>query len=112
MEYVNAIEYAGIVGGVSVRELEGNTKFVNFSLAYNHCYKNKEGEAVIETTWMNIVAVNTEVGNEVVESIKVGDNVKVVGRLRTLSYETADGERRTLYDIYAHSVEIVKESEE
>ena len=49
MEQLNKIELRGIIGSVYVKDFV-NTKAANFSVATNHCYKDREGNAVIETT--------------------------------------------------------------
>ena len=49
MEQLNKVELIGTVGSVYVKDF-GNTRCVNFSVATNQCYKDREGCPVIETT--------------------------------------------------------------
>ena len=55
MEHINRIELQGHVGMVRTNEYNGS-KVANFSLATEIMYKLRDGNAVSETTWHNIVA--------------------------------------------------------
>ena len=55
MEQLNRIELRGNVGNIRVSTV-GTGQVARFSLATNFLYKNKDGEATVETTWHNIVA--------------------------------------------------------
>ena len=54
MEQLNRVELRGTVGSVYVKDF-GNTRCVNFSVATNYCFKDREGCPVIETTWHRII---------------------------------------------------------
>ena len=50
MEQLNRVELRGTVGSVYIKDF-GTTRCVNFSVATNYCFKDREGCPVIETTW-------------------------------------------------------------
>lgn len=56
-----------------------------------------------ETTWMT-VKVFRNLAQNVAESLKVGDPVVVIGKLRTQSWTTKDGEARQSEVVEAHIV--------
>ena len=55
MEQLNRIELRGTVGSVRLQTFNGN-QMIRFTLATNYAFKDKEGMAVIDTAWHNIVA--------------------------------------------------------
>ena len=50
LECINRVELRGIVGTSRVTEV-GDRNLINFSLATNYAYKDKDGYPVIESTW-------------------------------------------------------------
>lgn len=107
MEHINRIELQGRVGIVRTNEHNG-MRVANFSLATDLLYKTRDGSAVSETTWHNIVAWE---GKDIpdVYSICVGMPLHVTGRLRTSKYTNADGTERTYYEVLANKVSILQE---
>ena len=106
MEHLNKIELRGIIGSIYVKDF-GNAKCANFSVATNHCFKSQDGSAVIETTWHRVVAWE---GNLIknLDQLKKGCGVHVIGRIRSQKYIAADGTERTIFEIIANKVEIMK----
>ncbi len=49
MEQLNRIEIRGNVGNVNILKV-GESRVAHFSVATNYAYKDRNGEAVIETT--------------------------------------------------------------
>ena len=84
------------------------SRVANFSVATEFLYKSKDGTAINELTWHNIVMWE---GKETprVENIAVGLPVYVSGRLRTNRYINAEGVEKTFYEIMANKVRIVRE---
>ena len=89
MEQFNRIELRGNVGNAKISAV-GSGRVANFSLATNHMYKSRNGDAVIETTWFNVVAWE---GREVkdIDKIKVGAKGCLTGRVRNYKDTPADG---------------------
>ncbi|MBO8486419.1 MAG: single-stranded DNA-binding protein [Bacteroidetes bacterium] len=105
MEQLNRIELRGNVGNIRVSTV-GTGQVARFSLATNFLYKNKDGEATVETTWHNIVAWSGK-GMPEFEKIGKGSPVYVCGRLRSTKYTGNDGIERQGYEVIASRLSIV-----
>ena len=105
MEQLNRVELQGTVGSVYVKDF-GTTKCANFSLATNHCFKDREGCPVIETTWHRVIAWECQ---DTADAFKLekGSQVHVIGRLRIQRYTSADEVERQAVEIVANRVESV-----
>ena len=81
MEHINKVEIRGNVGTVRLNEHNGK-KVANLSVVTELLYKSREGVAVSETTWHNVVAWS---GKEIadLDMIVKGTPVHVTGRIRT-----------------------------
>lgn len=104
MQDLNRIEIRGRVGRVIFRDIAGG-QVANLSVATNYCYKNHEGNPVIETTWHNVTAWGNEKNR--IADLKKGDTVHVTGRLRQIRYTTASGEDRTTTEVFAATLEVI-----
>lgn len=76
---------------------------VKFGIAVNRFYTNRSGEKVEQTDFFTVNAWRTLAEN-VAESCKVGTRVIVSGRLQSRSWETEDGQKRTVVEIEADEV--------
>lgn len=104
MRDLNRIEIRGRVGRVTFKNIAGG-QVANLSVATNHCYKDREGSPIIETTWHNVTAWGNEKNR--IADLKKGDTVHVTGRLRQMRYTTSSGEDRTMTEIFAATLETV-----
>ena len=52
MEQLNSVTLRGIIGNARIQTI-GDTEMARFSVATDHAFKNRSGEAVIETTCYN-----------------------------------------------------------
>ena len=105
MEFINDIELAGVVGRIQRQTVSSQT-MANFSLVTEYGFKDKSSCSVIETTWHNVVAWESEnIPN--LDGIERGSHVRVIGRLRMRRYIDSSGESRTLYEVVASSVEVL-----
>ena len=109
MEHINRIELQGHVGMVRTNEYNGS-KVANFSLATEIMYKLRDGNAVSETTWHNIVAWESKEMPDIQRIVK-GTPVNVCGRLRSSKYTSADGTEKYFYEVLAQRVRILNEDE-
>ena len=110
MDHINRIELQGRVGMVRTNEHNGS-RVANFSLATDILYKTRDGGAVSETTWHNIVVwEGKETPN--VHLICKGTPVHVVGRLRSSKYTAADGTEKFFYEVLANKLRILNEEPE
>ena len=107
MDHINRIELQGRVGTVRTNEHNG-TRVANFSLATDLLYRTKDGNAVSETTWHNVVAWESkDIPN--VHHICVGMPLNVIGRLRTSRYTTAGGTEKIFYEVLASRIRVIEE---
>jgi len=108
MEYLNKIQIRGTVGNIVKSFVVEETRVVSFSVATNYAYKDRDGNAVIETTWFNVRAI---AGKAIVntDSIKRGSSVYVEGRMRAYRYTCEGGHSRDTYEIIPSKVEVLDE---
>lgn len=105
MEFINRIEISGVVGTVRKQSV-ADSIVANFSVVTETSYNDRNGCAVVETTWHNVVAwQNSNMPD--LETIERGSHVNVQGRLRTRRYTDANGESRAVYEIIAARVHIL-----
>lgn len=109
MEQLNRIELRGNVGSIRLQTFEGTT-IAHLTLATNVAYKDREGTAIIETTWHNISAWEGR-GVQNLENIVKGSKVYVQGRLRTQKYTGADGIERNSTDVLANRLVLIEGDE-
>ena len=107
MVYINRIELQGKVGAVRLNEVYGR-QVVNFSLATEVMYRSNLGDITCELTWHNVVVWDDVKGFDM-SRLQRGDNVRVVGRLRTTKYISADGQEKLYYEVIASKASIITE---
>ena len=102
MEQINRIELLGTIGSVRT-QVVGDKRVVNFTMATNRAYKNREGDMVIETTWHNVAAwEGRNIPGDTLDQIEKGATAHVHGRMRTTKHSD-----RTFSEVVAASVEII-----
>ena len=109
MEQLNKIELRGVVGSVRLQTYE-DSRMARINLATNYAYKDREGTAVIDTTWHNVVAWE---GRNIqgLERINKGTKLYVCGRLRYQKYTGVDGIDRIATDVLANRLAIIEDPE-
>jgi len=104
---VNKVILIGNVGkDPEIRHLDSNVSVASFSLATSEVYNNKAGEKVTQTEWHNIVCWRN-LANLAEKFIRKGSQVYIEGRIRSRTYDTADGIKKTAYEIYADEVRLL-----
>jgi len=81
-----------------------------FDLAVNRRYKDKSGEWKDDTSFIPVV-VWREAGQRCGEKLKKGSPVFVEGRLKSKSWETKDGQKRSGLEIEAQRVQFLERAE-
>ena len=77
---------------------------VNFGLAVNRRWQNRQTQQWEEqTSFFNVIAWG-EMGENVSESLGKGARVIVAGRLEQRSWETEEGEKRSIIEVVADEV--------
>ncbi len=109
MEQLNRIELRGSVGSVKMQTFTDNM-VARFTVATNYAYKDKDGKAIIDTSWHNVMAREGRYIHDL-SKIEKGTKVYVQGRLRYQKYTASDGVERVSADIIANRVAIIDESE-
>ena len=109
MEQLNKVELRGVVGSVRLQTYE-DSRMARINLATNYAYKDREGTAVIDTTWHNVVAWE---GRNIqgLERINKGTKLYVCGRLRYQKYTGVDGIDRIATDVLANRLAIIEDPE-
>lgn len=107
MEQLNKVQLRGYIGSIRVQTV-GCSKVARFTVATNYAYRGQDGCAVIETTWHNVTAWE---GNSIhdLDSLKKGDAIDVIGRLKNQRYTSADGTERSSVEILASSLKVITE---
>ncbi|MEI6276641.1 MAG: single-stranded DNA-binding protein [Prolixibacteraceae bacterium] len=104
---VNKVILIGNVGkDPEIRHLDSNVSVASFSLATSEVYNNKAGEKVTQTEWHNIVCWRN-LANLAEKFIRKGSQVYIEGRIRSRTYDTNDGVKKTAYEIYADEVRLL-----
>ena len=105
MEQLNKVELKGVVGNVRIQTYDEN-RMARIGLATNYAYKDREGTAVIDTSWHNVIAWE---GRNIqgLEKIGKGTRLHVIGRIRYQNFTGVDGIDRVGTDILANQIQII-----
>ena len=106
MEQLNKVELRGIVGNAKVQNI-GDTSMIRFSVATDHAFKGGDGNFVVETTWHQVVAFKNDQMPDL-STIVRGAGVEVKGRLRNNRFVDSNGNERTVTEILASQINLVK----
>ncbi len=89
-----------------MRFTPSGTSVSNFGLAVNRRWTNREGERVDQVDYFNIVvwAKLAELCNEYLAK---GSPVAIEGRLQSRSWETEEGQKRSVVEIVAENVQFL-----
>lgn len=104
---INKVILVGNVGAdPEVRRIDANTPVANFRMATSESYTDKQGVRQTITEWHNVVVWRGLA--EVVEKyVKKGGQIYVEGRLRTRSYDDANGVKRYVTEIVADTLKML-----
>jgi len=110
MSSLNKVQVIGRVGkDPKIQDVNGTTK-ADFSIAASEKYKNKSGELVEHTEWINVVFWGNVAG--VVERfVKKGDLLYVEGKLKTTMHETG-GEKKYYTFVNGFSLQMLGSKQE
>ena len=105
MEQLNRIEIRGVVGSVK-RQIVDEKEMARLAIATSRAYRDKGGNAIIETTWHNVVVWDCQklFANKPVEK---GTKISVVGRVRSQKFTGEDSVERTFFEVIANQVKII-----
>ncbi|MGM9788519.1 MAG: single-stranded DNA-binding protein [Candidatus Cryptobacteroides sp.] len=109
MEQLNRIELRGVVGNARVQNA-GGRKVYHFNVATSRAYKDRSGNAVIETTWHHVVAWDGDNFQDL-DKVEKGTKLYVSGRLRNQKYTGNDETERYAVEVVANRVVLVDSDE-
>jgi len=89
-----------------LRYTSGGQAVCNFSLAINRYFNNKDGERQEEVTFMRITVWGKQ-GENCAQYLSKGRSAFVEGRLKSRSWETEDGQKRSAVDVVADNVQFL-----
>ncbi len=96
---VNKVILVGNVGKEpETRYLDENTAITKFPMATSETYKNRSGERVSTTEWHNIVLWRG-LAQVAEKYVKKGTQIYIEGRIKTRSYDDADGNKKYITEI-------------
>lgn len=99
--------FVTVVGNLTrepeLRYTPSGAAVAKFGIAVNRFYTNRNGERVEQTDFFNVNAWR-QLAENVAESLTTGIRVVVSGRLQSRSWETEDGQKRTVIEIEADEV--------
>lgn len=111
MEFLNEIRLRGVIGRAEINSYNAR-QVCNFSVVTEYVSADRDGNAVIDTTWFNISAWSGKEGIADLYSLQKGVWVEVSGRLRIRRYTTQDNEERSACEIVARTVRVVARENE
>ena len=102
---LNKVMLVGNLGrDPEVKYLPSGDAVCDFSIAVNRTYKDRQGETQKETTWVRITAFGKQ-AEFCSNFLKKGKAVYVEGRLRERSWETPQGEKRSIVEVVADRIQ-------
>ena len=81
-----------------------------FDVAVNRRYKDKAGEWKDDTSFIPVIAWR-DMGQRVGEKLKKGSPIYVEGRLKSRSWETKEGQKRSGLEVEASRVQFLEKSD-
>src|SRR3989344_3350669 len=103
--YINkAIIYGNLTRDPELKSLPSGTVVVNFSVATNRTWKDKNGQKQEDVEYHNVVAFG-RTAETINQYMKKGSGIYVEGRIQTRNWEGADGKKNYRTEIIADRVQ-------
>jgi single-strand DNA-binding protein len=100
------IQIIGNLGSDAIIKESNSSKFATFSVAVNEKYKDKNGNQVDKTTWVECLMNNVNHG--AIPFIKKGNKIYVEGALKVSKYKReADGETQIQVSCSVSQIELL-----
>lgn len=104
---VNKVILVGNVGkDPETRYLDESTAITKFPMATSETYKNRAGERVSTTEWHNIVLWRG-LAQVAEKYVKKGTQIYIEGRIKTRSYDDADGNKKYITEIVGDQMQLL-----
>ena len=88
------------------RYLDDSTAISKFPLATSETYKNRSGERVSTTEWHNVVLWRG-LAQVAEKYVKKGTQIYIEGRIKTRSYDDADGNKKYITEIVGDQMQLL-----
>lgn len=88
------------------RYLDESTAITKFPMATSETYKNRAGERVSTTEWHNIVLWRG-LAQVAEKYVKKGTQIYIEGRIKTRSYDDADGNKKYITEIVGDQMQLL-----
>lgn len=105
MPSLNKCIFIGNIGKIETRYMPSGEAVVQFSLAVNESYKNKSGEKIEKTEWVNAVAYR-KLAEIISEYAKVGTLLYIEGKMQTKKWEK-DGITRYATEVVVDEMQML-----
>jgi single-strand DNA-binding protein len=92
-----------LTGDAKVNTVTGNKQVVNFSVAINDSYKNKEGERITQTDYFDCAYW---MGTKVAQFLTKGTLVELTGRVTARAWLTGNGEPRAALNFNTSKIQL------
>ena len=104
---VNKVILVGNVGkDPETRYLDESTAITKFPMATSETYKNRSGERITNTAWHNVVLWRG-LAQVAEKYVKKGTQIYIEGRIKTRSYDDADGNRKYITEIVGDQMQLL-----
>lgn len=104
--YSKAIIMGNLTRDPELRYIPSGTAVANFTVAINRTYKDSSGETKEETSFLPVVVWGKQAEN-CNQYLKKGKPVFIDGDLRQRSWEDKEGQKRSIVEIHAFSVQFL-----
>jgi single-strand DNA-binding protein len=103
----NKVLLIGNLGGdPEVRELNNGRKMGQIRVATNERYKDASGEYKDDVQWHSVVAWGP-IADRAARTLQKGSSLVLDGRLVHRNYETKEGEKRYITEVWMHDFHVV-----
>ena len=96
--------YGNLTRDPELRALPSGMNVVNFSVATNRVFRDRDGKKQEQTEFHNVVVFGRQ-ADTVNQYLKKGSAVFVEGRMQTRSWEGKDGEKKYRTEVVAERVQ-------
>lgn len=104
MRGLNKVTLIGNLGDApTLQKLEGNVSVAKFSLATTETYKDDKGQTHSNTEWHTIVLWRS-LADLAANYLQKGSLVYIEGKLKTRTFETKEGFKKSVTEIIAEQV--------
>jgi len=106
MASLNNCCFIGNIGKIESRFMSNGDPVVNLSLACNESYKDKNGEKVEKTEWVNVVAYK-KLAEIISQYCDKGMQIYISGRMQTRKWQDSNGIDRYTTEIIVEEMKML-----